>query len=80
MWSLRDSLTSSGEDFGPSLVLDKPNQNIGTALVNLIEWLTHDGQAYAATIGYVALPKNIQALAHSSLDQVVGPSGAPFLK
>ena len=58
----------------------QPNQNIGTALVNLIEWLTHDGQAYAASIGYVALPKNIQALAHSSLDQVIGPSGAPLLK
>jgi phosphate transport system substrate-binding protein len=56
------------------------NQNTGMALVNLIEWLTHNGQSYAASIGYVALPKSIQALARSALDQVVGPNGAPLLK
>ncbi len=58
----------------------QPNQDTGKALVNLIDWLTHDGQSSAASIGYVALPKNIQALARSTLDQVVGPSGAPLLK
>lgn len=56
------------------------NQNTGKALVDLIDWLTHDGQSLAASIGYVALPKNIQALARSTLGKVVGPSGAPLLK
>ena len=56
------------------------NQTTGRALVNLLEWLTHDGQSNAASLGYVALPKSIQALARSTLDQVVGPSGTPILK
>jgi phosphate transport system substrate-binding protein len=61
------------------LYVHQPNQNTGITLVNLIEWLTHEGQSYAAPIGYVALPKNIQALARSTLDKVVGPSGVQLL-
>ncbi len=55
------------------------SQATGQALVNLLDWLTHSGQAYAATIGYVPLPPQIQRLAHTMLQQITGPSGTHLL-
>jgi phosphate transport system substrate-binding protein len=57
----------------------QPSQATGRALVNLLDWLTHPGQAYAAATSYVPLPSRIQALAHSMLRQVTGPQGTHFL-
>ena len=51
------------------------SQATGQALVNLLNWLTHAGQSSAATAGYVPLPPQIQQLAHTTLQQVTGPSG-----
>ena len=34
----------------------QPDQARGQALVAMLDWHTHDGQAYAATNGYVPLP------------------------
>ena len=48
----------------------------GQALVSLLEWLTHAGQAYAAQASYVPLPPRIQQLATASLHLVTGPGGA----
>jgi phosphate transport system substrate-binding protein len=53
----------------------QPTQARGEALTALINWLTHTGQAYAATLGYVPLPPRIQQLASSMLQQITGPSG-----
>ena len=55
------------------------SQTTGQALVNLLDWLTHAGQASAAAIGYVSLPPKIQQLARTMLQQVTGPSGAHLL-
>jgi phosphate transport system substrate-binding protein len=55
------------------------SQATGQALVNLLDWLTHSGQAYAAATGYVPLPLQIQQLARSTLQQVTGPDGARLL-
>ena len=56
----------------------QPNQPTGQALVAMLDWLTHDGQAYAAANGYVPLPPQIQQLARTMLQQVTGPDrGAP---
>ncbi len=52
------------------------SQATGQALVNLLDWLTHGGQAYAAATGYVPLPPLIQQLARGILQQVTGPGGA----
>jgi phosphate transport system substrate-binding protein len=54
------------------------SQAAGQALVNLVTWLTHGGQSYAATLGYVPLPPAIQQLAATMLRQVTGPGGTPF--
>jgi phosphate transport system substrate-binding protein len=54
------------------------SQSTGQALVSLLDWLTHAGQAYAATLGYVPLPPQIQQLAHTMLQQVTGPAGQPL--
>ncbi len=51
------------------------NATSGAALVQMLNWLTNRGQAYAAQTGYVPLPSNIRALARTTLQQVVGPSG-----
>lgn len=51
------------------------NAASGTALVQLLDWLTHSGQTYAAQTGYVPLPSSIRALARTTLLQIVGPSG-----
>jgi phosphate transport system substrate-binding protein len=47
----------------------------GQALVSLLSWLIHDGQSYAATLGYVPLPPAIQQLASATLARVTGPAG-----
>ncbi len=54
------------------------SQPAGQALVSLLSWLTHGGQAYAATLGYVPLPPAIQQLAAATLARVTGPAGASF--
>ena len=53
----------------------QPNQATGQALVTMLNWLTHDGQAYAAANSYVPLPSQVRQLARTSLQQVTGPSG-----
>ena len=55
------------------------NQATGQALVAMLDWLTHDGQAYAAADSYVPLPPEIQQLARTMLQQVTGPAGTHLL-
>ena len=55
------------------------NQARGQALVAMLDWLSHAGQAYAAANGYVPLPAQIQQLARTMLQQITGPSSTPFL-
>ncbi len=57
----------------------QPSQATGMALVAMLGWLTHDGQAYAAANGYVPLPPQIQQLADAMLQQVTGPAGTHLL-
>ena len=53
--------------------------NAGTSLVDLLEWLTHPGQKYAAQLDYVPLPAAVQALAQTDLMEITGPGGKPLL-
>ena len=39
----------------------QPSQATGQALVTMLDWLTHDGQAYAAANLYVPLPPQVRA-------------------
>ncbi len=55
------------------------NQATGQALVTMLDWLTHNGQAYAAANLYVPLPAQVRQLALTMLQQVTGPSGAHLL-
>jgi phosphate transport system substrate-binding protein len=55
------------------------NQARGQALVAMLDWLSHAGQAYAAANGYVPLPPQIQQLARTMLQQVTGPTGTHLL-
>jgi phosphate transport system substrate-binding protein len=55
------------------------NQGTGQKLVAMLDWLIHAGQAYAATLGYVPLPSQVQQLARTALQQVVGPTGTHLL-
>jgi len=55
------------------------NQATGQALVTMLDWLTHDGQAYAAANGYVPMPAPIQQLARTMLQQITGPTGTHLL-
>ena len=55
------------------------NAAIGTALVDLFEWMTHAGQKYAGSLKYVPLPAAVQQTAQNSLEQIVGPNGQPLL-
>ena len=48
----------------------QPNQATGQALVTMLSWLTHDGQAYAAANLYVPLPAQVRQLARTMLQQV----------
>jgi phosphate transport system substrate-binding protein len=57
----------------------QPSQATGQALVAMLDWLTHDGQAAAAANGYVPLPPQIQQLAHTMLQQITGPTGTHLL-
>jgi phosphate transport system substrate-binding protein len=57
----------------------QPSQATGQALVAMLDWLTHDGQASAAANGYVPLPAQIQQLARTMLQQITGPTGAHLL-
>ena len=57
----------------------QPNQATGMALVTMLDWLTHAGQAYAAANGYVPLPPQIQQLARTMLQQITGPTGTHLL-
>ncbi len=57
----------------------QPSQATGQALVTLINWLTHTGQAYAAATSYVPLPAKIQDLAHTTLQHITGPGGTHLL-
>src|SRR6266567_3362772 len=54
-------------------------QASGQALVAMLDWLTHDGQASAAANGYVPLPAQIQQLARTMLQQITGPTGTHLL-
>jgi phosphate transport system substrate-binding protein len=54
------------------------SQVAGEALVSMLSWLTHDGQSYAATLGYVPLPAAIQQFATAALARVTGPGGTSF--
>jgi hypothetical protein len=45
----------------------------------MLDWLTHDGQTYAAANGYVPLPSQVEQLASTSLQQVAGPSGTHLM-
>jgi phosphate transport system substrate-binding protein len=55
------------------------NSVTGTALVNLVDWLTHAGQPVAGANYYVPLPPAIQGLAQATLKEVTGPSGNVLL-
>ena len=55
------------------------SQAAGQDLVTMLDWLTHDGQAYAAANGYVPLPSQIQQLARTMLQQITGPTGTHLL-
>ena len=55
------------------------SQATGQALVTMLNWLTHAGQASASAAGYVPLPSQTQQLALTTLQQVTGPSGAQLL-
>jgi phosphate transport system substrate-binding protein len=57
----------------------QPSQTTGQKLVTMFDWLTHAGQAYAATLGYVPLPAQVQQLAHTALQQIAGPTGTHLL-
>lgn len=54
------------------------DQATGQALVSMLEWLTHAGQAYAEQASYVPLPSQIRHLATATLRQVSGPGGTPL--
>ena len=57
----------------------QPDQATGQALVAMLDWLTHDGQAYAAANLYVPLPVQVRQLARTMLGQVTGPGGTHLL-
>jgi phosphate transport system substrate-binding protein len=57
----------------------QPSQATGQALAAMLDWLTHDGQAYAAANGYVPLPSQVQQLARTMLQQITGPTGTTLL-
>jgi phosphate transport system substrate-binding protein len=45
------------------------DQATAQALVAMLDWLTHDGRAYAAANGYVTLPPQVQQLALEGVSQ-----------
>jgi phosphate transport system substrate-binding protein len=60
------------------LSVRQPSPATGQALTALLDWLTHTGQAYAATLGFVPLPPAIQQLARTTLQHLTGPDGKPL--
>ncbi|MHB1433524.1 MAG: phosphate ABC transporter substrate-binding protein PstS, partial [Streptosporangiaceae bacterium] len=54
------------------------DQATGQALVTMLDWLTHNGQAYAAANLYVPLPPAARQLAATALARVTGPAGTPL--
>jgi phosphate transport system substrate-binding protein len=58
----------------------QPSQATGQDLVSMLDWLTHDGQAYAAANLYVPLPAQVRELAHTMLAQVTGPGRTHLLR
>jgi phosphate transport system substrate-binding protein len=61
------------------LYTHQPDQATGQALVTMLNWLTHDGQADAAANLYVPLPAQVRQLAFTMLQQVTGPGGTQLL-
>ena len=61
------------------IYIHQPDRATGQALVSMLDWLTHTGQAYAAANLYVPLPAQVQQLASTMLQQVTGPSGTHFV-
>ena len=57
----------------------QPDQATGQALVTMLDWLAHDGQASAAANLYVPLPSQVQQLARTMLQKVTGPTGTHLL-
>ena len=57
----------------------QPDQSRGQELVNMLDWLTHTGQAYAAANLYVPLPSQVRQLAHTMLQRITGPGGTHLL-
>jgi len=57
----------------------QPDQATGQALVTMLGWLTHDGQAYAAANLYMPLPPQVRQLALTMLQQVTGPIGVQLM-
>ena len=57
----------------------QPSQHTGQALTAMLDWLTHDGQTYAAANTYVPLPPQVRQLARAMLQHVTGPGGTPLL-
>ena len=55
------------------------NSTTGAALVKLVDWMTHSGQAIANANYYVPLPPTVASLALSALGTVVGPTGQRLL-
>jgi AICAR transformylase/IMP cyclohydrolase PurH len=45
----------------------------------MLDWLTHDSRASAASDGYVPLPSQVQQLARTMLQQVPSPGGVHLL-
>jgi len=54
----------------------QPSEPAGQALVSLLSWLTHAGQSYAASLGYVPMPAAIEQLASATLARVTSPAGS----
>jgi phosphate transport system substrate-binding protein len=67
----------------PAITALNPGLSLPAAQINVVhrsdDWLTHDGQAYAAANGYVPLPPQIQQLARTMLQQITGPTGTHLL-
>lgn len=51
------------------------SRTTGQKLVAMLDWLTHDGQAYAAANGYVPLQPQIRALAQTMLSRSPASKG-----
>lgn len=53
----------------------QPSPTRGRTLAALLTWLTHAGQKYAVADGYVQLPPQIQQLAQTTIQKLIGPGG-----